>query len=208
MKFKKEHNVNYDIRVGEIIKIYRKRSCMTQAELAKIIGVSTATIANYENGLTVPDIVTVDKIGDVLGVPNILSFCEPQDDIWINLYSVGNNQLEISEDGRILCEKSMISADIFKFYNCSKIAFACIEQHGCVYFLTNTDYVEPGDRTLVQFSDEKNLSFADFDGKFYTDINTKRQEENVSFVAAKVLGILKNFKKSEYTDHKYEIPLI
>lgn len=41
---------NFKIHLGEIIRIYRKREGVTQEELAKLIGVSSVTLGNYENG--------------------------------------------------------------------------------------------------------------------------------------------------------------
>lgn len=207
MRLKRKVKADYDIRVGEIIRLYRKRIGMTQGDLATIVGVSTATIANYENGSTVPDARKIFLIGETLGIPNIFSFCEASDDIRLNLYRVGD-KIEISEDGYILCEKNEISAEIFKLYGCTDFRFFCIEQKENVYFMTNTETVEAGECALVRFLGDDYFSIAEFDGEVYTDINTKRREEKVTFIAAKVLDVLKDFQKIEYAEHKYEIPLI
>lgn len=41
---------------------------MTQKSVASSIGVSEATIANYENGVTVPDLETAWKLADLFDV--------------------------------------------------------------------------------------------------------------------------------------------
>lgn len=45
---------------------YRKEQNMTQAQLAKILGVVPSTITQYENGTRKPDIVMLKKIAKVL----------------------------------------------------------------------------------------------------------------------------------------------
>lgn len=53
----------YDIRK------FRQERGVTQAELAKNIGVSRSTIAKYENGERTPPLSTLQKIADYLKIP-------------------------------------------------------------------------------------------------------------------------------------------
>lgn len=53
----------YDIRK------FRQERGVTQAELAKNIGVSRSTIAKYENGERNPSLLTLQKIADFLKIP-------------------------------------------------------------------------------------------------------------------------------------------
>ena len=53
---------------GELIKAARKNARMTQAELAKRMGISFQSIAQWENGLRDPKIETIKRIANALGV--------------------------------------------------------------------------------------------------------------------------------------------
>lgn len=50
------------------IRGLRAKYRMTQKSVASSIGVSEATIANYENGVTVPDLETAWKLADLFDV--------------------------------------------------------------------------------------------------------------------------------------------
>ena len=50
------------------IREYRKKQNMTQAELAKIVGVVPSTITQYETGVRKPDIIVLKKIATALSV--------------------------------------------------------------------------------------------------------------------------------------------
>lgn len=50
------------------IRYYRKLAGFTRSELAALLGVSDATISNYENGHTVPSMDMVVKLAHVLSV--------------------------------------------------------------------------------------------------------------------------------------------
>ena len=50
------------------IRSLRKKSKLTQKELADKANISFRTIQNYENGLTPPSIKTIEKIALALGV--------------------------------------------------------------------------------------------------------------------------------------------
>ena len=56
---------------GEIklsLKNAREIRGMTQAEAAKLIGISTDTLGNYERGKSYPDIPVLRKIEEIYGV--------------------------------------------------------------------------------------------------------------------------------------------
>lgn len=51
------------------LKAARVNAEMSQSEAAKKLGISKATLQNYEAGNTVPDILMSHKIEDVYGFP-------------------------------------------------------------------------------------------------------------------------------------------
>lgn len=51
-----------DLHVGEKIKALRKARKLTQAQLARVAGLDTMTIASYEQGLRLPGIVSAVKL--------------------------------------------------------------------------------------------------------------------------------------------------
>lgn len=63
MKELTENNImNEDLTFGELLQIYRKRKRLTISELGKIVGVSEATIANYEHNRSIPSADTFHKL--------------------------------------------------------------------------------------------------------------------------------------------------
>lgn len=56
-----------DFELGEILKLYRERAKMTQAQVAKILDVTPATIANYEASRTPLTYKKLLKFRDIFG---------------------------------------------------------------------------------------------------------------------------------------------
>ncbi|MCC8168939.1 MAG: helix-turn-helix domain-containing protein [Oscillospiraceae bacterium] len=56
------------LAIGEKILIFRRRKGYSRKQLAEILGVTVSTIANYENGVTLPDADKISILADVLGV--------------------------------------------------------------------------------------------------------------------------------------------
>ncbi|GAB3883452.1 helix-turn-helix domain-containing protein [Spirosoma agri] len=59
--------MNTPKEIGDYIKQLRKLKGLTQAELAVIIGVKTATYTHFETGRTNMTLATINKIADALG---------------------------------------------------------------------------------------------------------------------------------------------
>ena len=58
------------------LKSARVNKGLTQEQAAKLIGVTTDTLSNYERGKSFPDVPVIKKIEDVYGVPySALKFC-------------------------------------------------------------------------------------------------------------------------------------
>ena len=54
--------------VGINIAYYRKLNCLTQEELANLIGVSTQAVSKWEQQLTCPDIMLLPKIAKIFNI--------------------------------------------------------------------------------------------------------------------------------------------
>ncbi len=78
--------------IGEKIKKARKASNLTQAELAKKLGVSQQMVAAYENGKRVPKIETIKNIASALKV-NSLDFIYDEN----NTSSINNKDYSKTE---------------------------------------------------------------------------------------------------------------
>lgn len=55
--------------LGRNIQILRERKGLSQRELAKLCGVSTGAIGNYEAGLRRPKLETLEALADTFNVP-------------------------------------------------------------------------------------------------------------------------------------------
>ncbi len=56
--------------IGSIIKKYRTKSGLTQDELGKKLFTSKQTVSKWENGISLPNIETLRKLGNLLNIPN------------------------------------------------------------------------------------------------------------------------------------------
>lgn len=55
--------------IDHVIKAIRKERNLTQKELADLLYVTDKTVSSWENGRTVPDIYTLEKLSTVFGIP-------------------------------------------------------------------------------------------------------------------------------------------
>jgi len=51
------------------LKTYRSEASMTQQQLAELLGVTRTTVARWEAGARVPDVVLLDEIAAKTGIP-------------------------------------------------------------------------------------------------------------------------------------------
>ncbi|GAB2567549.1 helix-turn-helix domain-containing protein [Spirosoma areae] len=66
--------MNTPKEIGDYIKQLRKLKGLTQAAIAEIIGVKTATYTHFETGRTNMTLATINKIADALGYDLQVSF--------------------------------------------------------------------------------------------------------------------------------------
>jgi DNA-binding XRE family transcriptional regulator len=59
---------NAEERFAECLRMYRAKADVTQAELAKSVGVDAQSVINWEKGVYMPSLRTTVKLADALGV--------------------------------------------------------------------------------------------------------------------------------------------
>ena len=66
------------MKIGEVIRKYRKEKGLTQEEMANRLGVTTPAVNKWENGASLPDVTMLAPIARLLGitVDTLLSFRE------------------------------------------------------------------------------------------------------------------------------------
>ena len=56
------------MKLAENIKFYRKAMGLTQEKLANLLNGRKSLVSNYENGYSMPDILTLIKLADIFQV--------------------------------------------------------------------------------------------------------------------------------------------
>ena len=56
--------------IGEMIKKYRLVNNLTQEELGKKMFITKQAVSKWETGKTLPDIITIKKLSEILSIPN------------------------------------------------------------------------------------------------------------------------------------------
>lgn len=180
--------------LGELIKYFRESKGFSQEQLGEMIGVSAATISNYEADKTVPDLLTLRKIILLLKIPSEYVFVSEFRYIGFNLYHTGEN-IFLDENGIPVClKRTHISSDILNFYARIKWMCCCIEVLNKVYLLCDDcDNLE--DTVILARSEGKEaFRLMKVNGKEFTDVVTGEKCENVIQVAARVLGEITEYK--------------
>src|SRR5690242_9176557 len=59
---------------GTNLRHHRKAKHLTQAQLAENVGLSTEMISKIERGIASPSFTTIEKLADVLDVPEVVFF--------------------------------------------------------------------------------------------------------------------------------------
>ena len=75
------------MKIGEVIRKYRKENHLTQEEMANYLGVTVPAVSKWETGSSYPDIALLAPIARLLGITTdmLLSYKEELSDKEINL---------------------------------------------------------------------------------------------------------------------------
>ena len=68
------------LTIGEKILIFRRREGLSRAQVAEALGVAPQTVANYENGLTLPDVSSLNTLADILNVTMDSIIFDPEEE--------------------------------------------------------------------------------------------------------------------------------
>ncbi|HEY8101197.1 MAG TPA: helix-turn-helix transcriptional regulator [Burkholderiaceae bacterium] len=79
MKKPKKTAASLSVVVGKNIHACRKRSGMTQNELAQVLGVEVETVSRYERGVVAPSFPQLEKISVVFNVAAWVLFSDGSD---------------------------------------------------------------------------------------------------------------------------------
>ncbi len=116
---------------GEKIAFCRKRAQLTQEDLGKMIGVSTATVSNYETGKAIPDVATLKKLVNILGISYTDFIKQPKSEGLLKCYDE-----PILVNGK---ENCCVWSGFFEFYGCTSLEYFCIRKSNEVFLVKNYD---------------------------------------------------------------------
>ena len=68
-----------EVKAGLTLKTAREKKGYTQGEAAKLIGISSDTLSNYERGKSYPDVPVLRRIEEVYGIPYERLIFSPMD---------------------------------------------------------------------------------------------------------------------------------
>lgn len=128
------------MNIAENIKKFRKEKNLTQKELASKLGVTSTTIQNYENERRKPDINTLNKIANILGV-TINSLAGEKDTITKQrIEQILSSGITIDE----LSKKTGISIDRLNSFmnNAADVTYDEIKKIGEYFNLNNEELAE------------------------------------------------------------------
>lgn len=77
----KEVDYNLGDDIGELVKETRIELGITQQELSKRTGISQSSISRIENGSSIPNLVTLKKIGDSIGKKIVVTYENLEEDM-------------------------------------------------------------------------------------------------------------------------------
>ena len=116
------------MKIGEVIRKYRKIKQMTQEEMANRLGVTTPAVNKWENGNTMPDITLLAPIARLLGVSldELLSFRDELTEDEIRKILRDAEQKAISESPGTAFQ--WIKGTVQKYPNCEPLVLGLATQ--------------------------------------------------------------------------------
>lgn len=206
------------MKIGEVIRKYRKEKQMTQEEMAGYLGVTTPAVNKWENGNSMPDISLLSPIARLLGISTdtLLSYQSELTD------------KEISRKIELLAEKMKTESyeDVFswteeqirEYPNCDKLILVAAQTLDGYRTILNVENYEKYDEKIYQLylrvadSKEYTLAMSAWISIFYYLIGKQKFEEAQEYVDRfpKIeVGVKKMqaliFEKQGKTDDAYRL---
>lgn len=150
------------MKIGEVIRKYRKEKQMTQEEVAGYLGVTAPAVNKWENGNSFPDITLLAPIARLFGISTdtLLSYKEDLTDEEVNhiLEEISSKMQEAGFD----CAFQLAEEKIREYPNCISLIFRAmqlIESYRLIYGMEKTDEYDEKLRTYY----ERSLESADYE---------------------------------------------
>lgn len=109
------------MRIGDVIRKYRKHSGMTQEEMANRLGVTTPAVNKWENNNTLPDVALLAPIARLLGITTdeLLSF---KDELTAEEINQFLSQMQKDLEKKDYCDVFLSAKAIIQEYpNCESL---------------------------------------------------------------------------------------
>ena len=94
-----------NLSIGNVIRRLRVEKCITQEELANVLGVGFQAVSKWENGTTTPDIALLPKIALYFGVSKDTLFSMDEDDYLTRIYTMIRDEHTISPENFVWAER-------------------------------------------------------------------------------------------------------
>jgi putative transcriptional regulator len=111
------------MRIGEVIRNYRKKENLTQEQVANYLNISAPAVNKWENGISYPDITLLAPLARILkiDVNTLLAFNEELTEVEVNNFTKEVSEM-VSKDGyQKAFEKG--SELIKKYLSCDELIF-------------------------------------------------------------------------------------
>ena len=107
------------MEIGSNIRSIRKQKGLTQKQLGEILGVSQAAVGQFENNKSVPQVKTLEKIANALGVPTSQLLGEDYmiDDGFMFIFDDENDVKETKVGKFVVPSKRKTLLDTFSLLN-------------------------------------------------------------------------------------------
>ena len=152
------------MKIGEVIRKYRKENHLTQEEMANYLGVTVPAVSKWETGSSYPDIALLAPIARLLGITTdmLLSYKEELSDKEINLLletAIQKIKFEGYAEGYLWAEKKMQ-----EYPNCGKFILMMAQTLDNYRYVVRVEEPEQYDGKIydiyMRFLDSSNDSFS------------------------------------------------
>lgn len=171
------------MKIGEVIRKYRKERQLTQEELAEYLGVTSSAVNKWENGYSMPDIALLSPLARIFGITTdtLLSYKEEPTDR--EVVRIAN---ELAEKSRGMDYDALFAQGmgiLREYPNCDKLALnilPILDAYRAILGVQEPekyteDILKAYQRLLKSEDADTRKTAAQF--LFYNDINRKKYDD-------------------------------